>query len=233
MNKAALKTTLSVIIFGMFAGCSDTAEVPKANTKSDVAKVAKHSETKSHEADEDHVHEEKTSEKNSAPAKRSADSHTHGDAELAIVLEGDVVTVELESPLYNLVGFEHHPETADQKAKVKSTEEQLQKGEALFVFNAEAKCKLTSDSVSVELFGEDHDEDNHDDHEDDDHDETHKDALLQYQFSCANATSLSNVSVNLFEFFEEMSDVDVTYLGPSTQKQVSMTRSNTEMKLSR
>ena len=33
---------------------------------------------------------------------RSAESHTHGDASLAIVLDGSMLTVELDTPLYNV-----------------------------------------------------------------------------------------------------------------------------------
>lgn len=176
--------------------------------------------------------------------KRSAASHTHGDAELAIVLENGVVTIELDSPLYNILGFEHEPETEEQKVKVENAEVQLSRGSNLFGFNAEAGCIAKSTNKDIHLFDhddhanehhDDHDKkDDHDDHSDHDghdgHDEdTHKDVILQYEFDCKNPSSLTLVNVNLFEFFDELSEIDATYLGPSTQTQVKLTAASSKM----
>jgi len=190
MKTILLNTTLSVMMVTVMAACAEKTEAPAKTSAPDKAEASHHSDTASKHDDEHH---------------EDSDSHTkedtaHGDAELAVVLEGDVVTVELETPLYNLLGFEHHPKTAAQKAKVEMAEGQLQKGQELFVFNAEAKCNLISDTMTLELFDEDHEEhedhEDHDEHEEHDNDEhheehhdeqedSHKDVLLQYQYRCA------------------------------------------------
>lgn len=172
---------------------------------------------------------------------RSADRHTHGNAELFIVLEEGVATIEFESPLYNILGFEHNPETKAQKEVVRLVEEQLARGNQLFTFNDEASCDTKSQPQSLKLFhGYSHDEgeglQNHD-HDHESHDSSpvdgehlaHKDVLLRYEFVCGKPSALSNVRINLFEFFEELSEVDVTYLGPSTQQQLTLTRYKSEM----
>ncbi|MEP6341992.1 MAG: DUF2796 domain-containing protein [Maricaulaceae bacterium] len=167
--------------------------------------------------------------------RRSADAHTHGDAEVAIVLDGNEVTIELDSPLYNILGFENAPETEAQTATVEQAELRLEQSETLYTFNAAANCDAVLNDSHVTLF-DDHDEDHHedDDHEeknhDDDHDEgTHKDVLLTYEFSCQNPAKLKNVTINLFEFFPELSEVSATYLGPATQKQLVLTRKQRQM----
>lgn len=188
---------------------------------------------------------------------RLAEAHTHGDAELAIVLEGRVVTVELDTPLYNVLGFEHSPDTDDQKATVKTAETILGRGGDLFEFNNDADCVIKADMKTVTLFEtslgshDDHSSDHkhgheeegheeeHDDHHDDetdahdnDHSDTHKDVILQYEFECQKPKALSNVSVNLFEYFKELSEIDVTYLGPSVQRQIELTPNNNSMDMS-
>jgi hypothetical protein len=202
---------------------------------------------------------------------RAAEAHIHGAAELSVVLENDLLIVELESPHYNILGFEHAPETEAQKAAVKSAETQLMLGEALFSFNASAQCQYQANNDAITLFktmsdgdshdhhGEDHDKDHehanehdhsHDDHahdadhnhthEDSDdkdhshgdhHDHAHKDVVLQYTFKCEDSSQLGMMTVGLFDAFENMSDLDVVYLGPSTQKQVSLNRNQTKMDL--
>ena len=42
-------------------------------------------------------------------------AHVHGEATLHVVVEGNTVEIELQSPAMNLLGFEHSPETQQQK----------------------------------------------------------------------------------------------------------------------
>jgi hypothetical protein len=190
-----------------------------------------------------HKNEDKSGDTDK-PAIRSAASHIHGGAELALALDGKIVSVEFETPLYNLLGFEHTPDTDAQRSQVEKAEMQLLKGADLFAFNAGAKCKISSQNQSIHLFPEtsehedEHDEDHHDeeghdeeDHHEDDHDSGHKDVFLRYGFTCQTPEKLANVTVNLFEFFDDLSDIDVTYLGSSTQKQTGLTRNNIKMDL--
>ena len=42
-------------------------------------------------------------------------AHVHGSAVLQVVMDGETVELALQSPLDNLVGFEHAPRTESQK----------------------------------------------------------------------------------------------------------------------
>ena len=199
-----------------------------------------------HEAAPSPAADTKTSE---ASSVRSAQSHTHGDASLAMVLENAVITVELDTPLYNLLGFEHAAETAAQKAAVEKAETILSKGGPLFVFNSEAGCTIAAQTILVELEVDghddheegDHEEDGHhdDEHHDDDHDgehedeDTHKDANLQYKYTCSRPKALEHVTVNLFKHFENLTELDLVYLGPNTQKQVEINAGKTRIALNK
>ncbi|WP_298914351.1 DUF2796 domain-containing protein [uncultured Algimonas sp.] len=194
----------------------------------------------------------------SEPEIRQADSHVHGLASLALALDGRNLAIELETPLHNLLGFEHAPETEAQHAAVREAQEILARPETLFRFDAEAGC-TAQPAQRVDLFAQtghddaDHDHDHdethdadhehdtdhghhHDDatdhdHEDEadhdhdhDHEHAHRDALLSYQFVCERPDRLGMLELELFAAFEELTELDLVYLGPSRQTSRTVTR---------
>jgi Protein of unknown function (DUF2796) len=58
--------------------------------------------------------------------------HVHGMAELNVALDGNVLWIELNSPAMNIVGFEHAPQSAEQKAAVHDATETLKDGGHVF-----------------------------------------------------------------------------------------------------
>lgn len=213
-------------------------------------------DTSSHESVEtSHLpHDENHSKKNEATRPhsddtqltqtRSAEVHAHGNASLAIVLEGSLITAEFDTPLYNILGFEHVAETPEQKAAVLKAESVLSTDASLIVFNSEAGCSITSETNSVNLNLESReDADNHDEHDNDDHhednhdehgeEETHKDVIIQYKYQCQRPKALKNVTVNLFESFKNLTEIELVYLGPNTQKQVELNATKPRMDLTR
>jgi len=206
-------------IVAMFSACTKTdtsSSQPSGHTEAKASVHLPKDETLPKKSEVKSVNSDKEEETKT----RSAESHSHGDASLAIVLEGSTVTVELDTPLYNLLGFEHIAETAKQKAAVQKAEFVLSNRSSLFAFNSQAGCELSDKTIFVELGlddHEDHEEDHDDDHVDDDlHDETHKDVTIQYDYKCSNPKALKNVTVNLFEYFENLTKLDLVYLGPNT-----------------
>ena len=49
--------------------------------------------------------------------------HVHGVASLQVAVDGNTLTLNLESPLDNVLGFEHAPRSEKQKAAVRSMDE--------------------------------------------------------------------------------------------------------------
>ncbi|CDT27989.1 zinc uptake protein ZrgA [Vibrio coralliirubri] len=106
---------------------------------------------------------------------RSHDAHVHGQVEVNIAQDGQELLVEVTAPGADVVGFEHAPETAEQKKVFEQAIAQLNKPEELFSFN-NASCTLKFKSVANTLEGNhddheghDHAEHDHDDHKDHDH----------------------------------------------------------------
>jgi len=240
-----IKVISLAAFLAMCSACTET-ETPSseasAPTQPDVSVHIPKDETQPETGAVKPVHSDKVK----VNETRSAESHTHGDASVSMVLEGSVITVELDTPLYNLLGFEHEADTATQKAIVLKAESVLSKGASLFMFNSDAGCSILHDTISVELghhedkdAHSDHEDDHEGDHEDDEHeddeahDETHKDVVLQYEYQCQTPKALKNVTVNLFEHFENLTELDLVYLGPNTQKQAELSASKSRMNLTR
>ena len=68
-------------------------------------------------------------------------AHEHGVAELNLTHSDRQVHIELITPTYNLIGFEHEPRTEAQRQAAKSMLLTLQDS-VLFVFDRGARCEL-------------------------------------------------------------------------------------------
>lgn len=118
-------------------------------------------------------------------------AHAHGVAELAIVVDGAVVEIELESPAMNLIGFEHRPRTAVQHEALDATVAVLRDGARLFSFEPSgARCVQKRTTVLSALLEDDdvhgHADEEHDDGDGHDHDD-HADIFAAWRFECAGA----------------------------------------------
>ncbi|WP_133154059.1 ZrgA family zinc uptake protein, partial [Vibrio kanaloae] len=99
---------------------------------------------------------------------RSHEAHVHGQVEVNIAQDGQELLVEVTAPGADVVGFEHAPETTEQKKVFEQAIAQLNKPDELFSFN-NASCTLKFKSVTNTLEGE-HDEHEGHDHAEHDHD---------------------------------------------------------------
>lgn len=107
-------------------------------------------------------------------------AHEHGHAELTVAQSGKSLTIALESPAMNLVGFEHEARTAEQKAAVQAMLAKLRQGYQMITLDEDALCLLDTVDIRQSLLadgshdehkGHDDDHDEHKGHDDDDHDE--------------------------------------------------------------
>lgn len=170
---------------------------------------------------------------------RQHHAHEHGAAKLMIAVEGDQLQIELDTPGFNLFGFEHAPQTQEEKDLVASVRAQLAQGSTLFVGLSAMSCQQTAWSMTMEDEHEDHDEDHHADHDDDevhdtdhdeehdhDHEESHQDWLASWQFSCSGLNKMNSLQVKLFDYLEHLEDLDVAYLLADTQGAVELSPEN-------
>ncbi|RZS53213.1 ZrgA family zinc uptake protein [Sphaerotilus mobilis] len=75
-----------------------------------------------------------------AQAHAHAHAHEHGAVSLSIGVEADTLTLLIEAPLDSLVGYEHAPRTAAQKAAAQALLARLRAPATLFTPDAAAGC---------------------------------------------------------------------------------------------
>nr|WP_102538758.1 DUF2796 domain-containing protein [Vibrio lentus]PMI36676.1 hypothetical protein BCU45_10005 [Vibrio lentus] len=170
---------------------------------------------------------------------RSHEAHVHGKVEVNIAQDGQELLVEVTAPGADVVGFEHAPETAEQKKVFEHAIAQLNKPEELFGFN-NAGCTLKFKSVTNTLEGDhddheghdhaehdhddhkghDHAEHNHDDHEGHDHSEGgHGEFTVEYHYQCSDIEKLDTVNTQWFSKFGNTKSMTVNLLTDSAQIQ--------------
>ena len=244
------KTSIPPIIFtsAMAIGlslalisCSPSAPETKLHTE--------HAHSAEHAAEESQKTVAETHEDHETQSNvRSAESHVHGGAMLAIVSENNRITIEFESPLYNLLGFEYAPRSEAEKARVVEVEKTLADPNSLIKFNADAKCTYLDITSPIELFdehaedthGENHNDDHddgehHDDEHDDEHEtsENHKDVILNYELTCKAIDKLKTVKVEFFNVFSNFTELELVYLGPAQQLSADLSPSRPNADLTR
>ena len=167
----------------------------------------------------------------------AAPPHVHGVGTLQLVLEENSLSVELRLPAINVVGFEHAPNDAQQKAAVQKAEALLKDSGQVLILPDKAQCKIESAVVTSELLDHDdhddhahdsgHDHDDHDgahDDDHDDHDHDHADFDVSYGFDCRRPTVLKQITLRLFQQLPRLERLDVdmvTTTGQARQRLVS------------
>jgi ABC-type Zn2+ transport system substrate-binding protein/surface adhesin len=159
---------------------------------------------------------------------RSHGAHEHGAAQLNIVLDGQALLVELISPAYNVVGFEHAPRDAAQHEAVRRAAEILADPRRVLVLPAEAACSPAHTRVVSELLSaakhdqahshqhdkhshHEHGHDHHGDHQHGDHEhgDAHAEFHATYEMICRTPKALRQLEVRLFELFPASERLDV------------------------
>ena len=83
---------------------------------------------------------------------QAAPAHEHGVARLDVAVDAGRVTIEFDTPLDNLLGFERAPRSDAERAKVSAMVARLRAADTLFRIDSAAGCKLSKvDLVSVPI----------------------------------------------------------------------------------
>jgi hypothetical protein len=162
---------------------------------------------------------------------RELGPHEHGVGRLNIAIEGKRVSMELEAPGADIVGFEHEAGTAGQKAAMKKATATLENALSVFKLSAEAKCTLTEAKVAIHAEGE-HDEaaerDEHD--EPGDHDHHHSEFHAEYAIDCAAPDKLTGIDFKYFGLFAGARKLDVNLVTAKGQARYEVTREEPQLK---
>lgn len=136
--------------------------------------------------------------------------HEHGSAQLNLALDGRSLELELASPAMNLVGFEHPPREANDRALVAAARAALEQPGALFGIPAAASCRVDHLELDGEAFeappaGSEA--------------SGHSEILALYRLDCTNPAELKTLDLaKLFEAFPDTLNLRVQLVGPNGQR---------------
>ena len=145
----------------------------------------------------------------------AAPAHQHGVARLDIAVETGRVTLELETPLDNLLGFERAPRTDAERERAAAAVTRLKAADALFRIDAAAGCSLAKValvSAALGLGGTAPDK------------EGHADLEGHFEFSCKAGGRAGFVEVGLFEAFAALRRIELQVVSPRGQMKATLMR---------
>jgi len=85
----------------------------------------------------------------------AGEAHVHGQARIEIVLEGDILSIRLESPLDNLLGFERAPRNERERKAVKRMAAHLNDSATQFQPSPAAGCMPLDSRLEAPALGKD------------------------------------------------------------------------------
>jgi hypothetical protein len=139
-----------------------------------------------------------TQEPSPARSYEQHDTHEHGTAHLSIAVDGKTIEATFESPMANIVGFEHAPTTPEERQKLKTTKEPLEQGTPLLSFNAEANCALTHAEIASTLFL---DENNNPSNPNNAATNNHNDLDATWTYECTEPNNINSANIKFFSIF--------------------------------
>lgn len=163
-----------------------------------------------------------------ADEHRQLGAHEHGRGTLNIAVEGTKVSMELEVPGADIVGFEHAATSAGDKATLETAKTQLSAPLALFSLPASAACRVTQVDVEVEIGEHAHDAKAEAKAE---KGEGHAEFHVQYALECAAPGNLTAIEFGYFRAFAGAQKLDVNVITPKGQSTFEVTRASPSLSL--
>jgi hypothetical protein len=170
-------------------------------------------------------------------AHRELGAHVHGHGTLNIAIEDKRVSMELEAPGMDIVGFEHAATTAAQKSAVEKAKTQLASPLSVLALPAAAACSLATADVKLEsehAHGDDHDHDAKDQHDHSGHDHDgkakakdaggHNHFHVAYTFDCSNPVELTGITFDYFKQFAGAQGLTVNVVTGKGQSKYEVSR---------
>jgi Protein of unknown function (DUF2796) len=165
----------------------------------------------------------------SAQEHRQLGAHVHGHGHLNMAIEGKKLSMELEVPGSDIVGFEHEPSTPEQKAAVQEAKTKLANALVLFGPAQPAGCALDEVNIVVEAeHGEEH-EHEHEAHDGaaghaDEAGHQHSEFHANYSMTCSSISKLTSLTLEYFNDFSGAQELDVSAIGPKGQSSFEIKR---------
>ena len=194
-------------------GVKDEAVVAKRNDLGDNSAHERSHEHSGHGKENElvhasHQHDEEHEEKHEHGV------HEHGRATLTVAWSKKDLAIDLQTPAYNILGFEYAPSTTEEKKRVIECIETL-KTEGLIEPSAEAKCAIIAADVQTGFGAENKSEEEKTNHSDFD---------VFYTVKCQNPDALKAIDAGgLFAAFSNLTTLQVQWISDRGQSAQTLT----------
>lgn len=150
-------------------------------------------------------------------ARRELGPHVHGSGKLEIAIEGDRVSLDLDTPAHDIIGFEHAPQTPEQTKVLDAAVAKLKDAASVFRMTPDANCKLEKAEAGLEKpeAGESTGTAEP---------EAHADFNGTFVFACGAIGKLKAIDLGYFAAFPEAAKLDITIISPKGQTTRQATR---------
>lgn len=155
-----------------------------------------------HEDHEEHDHSDGVGE-----------AHVHGASEMAVIVEGNTLSISFGGPLANVLGFEYEPKTDEEKQASADLQTMLKDHANLVTIPTAAACAPLERDVSIRRSG------------------THGSLEVGYNFECANIDAITALDFTGFTSFSGLETVDAIVITPAGQTAASLTASKATLTL--
>lgn len=132
-------------------------------------------------------------------------AHTHGAGKLDVAVEGAKLTLAVEVPLEDLVGFEHAPKSGRERGAVDAMSAYFRSGKA-FLPSPAAGCALGEAKVETTT-----------------PDKGHAELNATFTYQCAATAELEQVEAALFQEYKRLKRLDARVVTAKGQKAARLT----------
>ena len=169
-----------------------------------------------------------------ADEHRQLGPHRHGHGKLNIAIENGQVSMDLDVPGADIAGFEHEPDTPEQKSAFEAGKAKLADALSIFKMSAAAGCSVKEAKVSIEgehetdrdaapkgetaavLEAEEH---------------RHADFNVEYTLECKSLARLAAIDFDYFKAFAGAQVLEVTVITAKGQNSYEVTRDKPSLDL--
>lgn len=170
----------------------------------------------------------------SSAAALAAGPHEHGLAQVDIAVDAQRITVTLETPLQNLLGFERAPRSDAERRAVADLAARLRNASTLFRIDAGGACRAGQVELQSTALGwgaaaapagpparrKDADD-------------AHADLDASFEFNCASAARAGHIDLGLFDAFARLSRLEVRLATSKGQSSATLLRPASRVLLAR
>lgn len=157
--------------------------------------------------------------------------HEHGASTLEVSIEKNTLLIKWASPLSDLMGFEHAPKTAKEKAAADKLIARLKDSAFLFKPNTDAACRIVKKVILAPTLERSRDTGTkHKANTDHDH-VVHSDLEYSVTYNCSNPGALATLDIAAFKSWPAIREIDVALVGPGGQSAQEATPRSTQINL--